>query len=66
MRRPYSVNCLSTFTGRNACVTIVCLRIELERFKRTTLQMALVRKNFGPTVFNVYVSSGRSDTFTGA
>ena len=59
MRRPYSVNCLSTFTGRNACVTVVCLRIELERFKHTTSQTALVRKNFGPTVCNVYVSSGK-------
>ena len=53
----------SAVTGRNACVTFVCLLIETERFKRTTSQRARDRKHFGPTACNAYVSPARPVTF---
>ena len=45
---PIALIVFLTFTGRNACVTFVCLLIEPERFKHTMSQMAVVRIIFGP------------------
>ena len=50
----------STVTGRNACVTFVCLLIETERFKRTTSQRARGRKHFGPKRFKRVSDTKRS------